>query len=831
MPQDAMTIRKFLNDVRETDFKHSYLSLYSSDLQCPLSYDTTYRLLRIALLLLNSEDSHLQALGYRIVLRYGNATRDYKPLYDVALAKDLIPVTKFIESHYQGLGATGDDFASLLSTAHMESFRLEDIYLTSGQKQMMAFHSERNDSLAVIAPTSYGKSQMLISRLLESDYNNACIIVPTKALLSQTVKRLIAANVHELDYRLLSHPDMYTDPIDKMICVFTQERLLRLLKKGDGIQFDIVMVDEAHNLLESTDRAMLLAYVLLILKKRNPDVVTNFYSPFVADPDNLRLKHAQYDLQSLSVTENIKSEKFFIIENKGSEGTLHFYDQFLNIFVERGSSPGLDDAELVILYQGSKNIVYLNKPRDVEDIALKMSEARQNRSEVPPELQEIVTAVSDLFHEDYSLLECIRKGIVYHHGAMPDLVRLYVEYVFSKFDEFQHIIATSTLLEGVNLPADRMFILNNMKGPRYLSPAQFRNLVGRVCRFSEIFNETHGSLDLLEPEIYLLNGDYTRSGANLQTFLRKSARIDKTIKDNVANTLIKPDEELSEDEQAVLQEKLEYLENIEPNTIAAENVRYATTPIGKRCYVNCITEFDIFDNEDALSSALSSYADRDPIDNSEDLLNAINNIFLDSVIFTDKQRRDYRAFLRLSQAAARRFYAMFLSWRQRGSSYKFMIQSYLRYWETIEDPIIYVGSRWGEKKRTDDDFVPAYIDISEKTTAERVNIAIKKIKEEQDFVDNTLLRYVEVLSDLELLDINFYQRIKYGTNNPTLICLLKNGFSIDLARVITSNRYTDYVRIDTTSDEVFVSAGIEEDMTQNRENRVLIFEIRFHINA
>ncbi len=831
MPQDAMTIRKFLNDVAETDFENTYLNLYNPYLQDPLSYENTYRLLRVALLLLNSDDSHLQALGYRIVLRYSNATRDYKPLYDVALAKDLIPITKFIENQDNGLGATGDDFSSLLASAHMESFKQDQMYLTSGQRQMMNFHSERDDNLAVIAPTSYGKSQMLISRLSVSDYDNACIIVPTKALLSQTLKRLIAAGVHELDYRLLSHPDMYTDGIDKMICVFTQERLLRLLKKCDDIKFDIVMVDEAHNLFESSDRAMLLAYVLLILRKRNPDVRLNFYSPFIADSNNLRLKYTEYDLESLTVTESIKSEKFFIIENKTDNGTLHYYDQFLDTSRELSSSPGLNDAQLIFLHQGRKNIVYLNKPKDIEDIALKMSASRQNQHRVSAELQKIVAAVSDLFHEDYSLLQCIRKGIVYHHGAMPDLVRLYVEHIFSNFDDFQHIIATSTLLEGVNLPADKMFILNNMKGRRNLSPAQFRNLVGRVCRFGEIFSERYGSMNLLEPEIYLLNGDYTRSGANLKKFLHNSARINKTIKDDVANTLIKPDEELSDDEQAVLHEKLEYLENIEPNTIVAENVRYATTLIGKYCYRNSIMEFDIFDNEDALSTELSSYDDRGPIDNAEDLLTAINDIFLDSVSFTDKQQHDYRAFLRLTEEAARRFYAMFLAWRQRGSSYKSMILRFLRYWESIEDPIIYVGSRWGERKRTESDYLPAYIDISEKTTAERVNIAIKRIKEEQDFVDNTILRFVEVLSDLELLDQGFYQRVKYGTNNPVLICLLKNGFSINLARVITSSEYAEYVQIDTTSDKVLVSSSIEAAMIENTENAVLIFEIRFHINA
>lgn len=830
MPSDTMTVRKFLNDVKGTEFEKDYFSLFGLDQQVTLPYETSYRLLRVALLLLNSDDVHLQALGYRIVLRYANATSTYIPLHDVALAKGLIPVTKFIKEQHS-VQNTQDNFSSLLEAAHIESFRLKDIYLTDGQKKMNAFHFENGGSVAIIAPTSYGKSEMFISRLKQGDYNSACIIVPTKALLSQTLKRLIAADVHELDYRLISHPDMYTNNVNKMICVVTQERLLRLMKKSDDILFDIVMIDEAHNLFESTDRAMLLAYVILILRKRNPDISLGFYSPFVADVTNLRLKHTEYGLHSFTVNESIKSEQFFIVENKDAEGILHYYDQFWNSLITLEATPGLKDIDFVFRYSGRKNIVYVNRPRDIEDIAMNMASELDSGDTVPTELEEVVNAVSDLFHEDYNLLECIRKGIAYHHGAMPDLVRLYVEYIFSSFDEFRYIIATATLLEGVNLPADKMFILSNMKGPRKLSPAQFKNLIGRVCRFSEIFSSQQGSLELLEPKIYLLNGTYTRSDANLENFLRDTAKVTKTINDDISNTMIKPDDELSSDEQNILQKKLEYLENIEPNTVKVENIRYATTPIGICCYRNCITEFDIFDNEEAITEALDHYNGHPPIDNTDDLLTVIYDLFLDNVTFTDKQQHDYRAFLRLTNLDARRFYAMFLSWRQRGSSYRLMITSFLNYWGQIEDPVIYVGTKWGDVKRNDTDLIPAYINVSEKTTAERVNYAIKKIKEEQDFVDNTLLRYVEVLYDMKMMDDDFYQRIKYGTNNPVIICLLKNGFSIDLARVITADIYDEFVYVDVDTDEVIISGEIEGAMVLNNENKVLIFEARFHINA
>jgi len=830
MPIDTITLRKLRNDIRGTSFLDEYQELCrATTTRLQLRDSIAYRLLRTALLLMNHGDHHVEALGYRIILRYCNATGDYEPLFDTAMAKDLIPVAKFLIAHDQIDTSDFSDFKELLSSAHMESFEQDGIYLTKEQKAMMSFPVEQDGSLAVVAPTSYGKSEMLISRLKVADYERACIIVPTKALLSQTLRRLIEGEVHTLGYRLLTHPDMYRITMDRVVCVFTQERLLRLLKLDETISFDLIMIDEAHNLLEASDRSALLAYVLLISVHRNPEIMFNFYSPFVSDAGNLILKHGAYQLAAFTVSESIKSERYFLIENKDGEGARFYYDQFFDVFLDLESRPGYGDEGVVFAYARRKNIIYLNRPRDIEHVAGRMASELPDLVDASEEVAMVVRAISNLLHEDYALLDCVRKGLVYHHGSMPDIVRLYVEHIFSSMDEFRYIIATSTLLEGVNLPADCMFILSNMKGRRSLTPAQFQNLVGRVCRFSEIFDQSSGDMTLLEPPVFLVNGAYTRAGANLKMFLRNSANVSKKIKDEVDNTFIKPDEELSDQERQELDDGIEYLENIERHTVESATVRYAETEIGRHCFRNGVHEFDIFENEKALSAAAAEYEGVVPIDSTDGLLNTLARIFILNISFTDRQEREYRAFLRLRERAARSFYSMFLSWREQGSSYRRMIASFLGYWEGITDTLIYVGSKWGEVKRNEGDFVASYVDISEKSIAERVNIAIKKIKEEQDFVDNILLKYVEVLNDIELLDEDFYQRIKYGTNNPTIITLLKNGFSIELARLISSRRYAQYVAINTETDEVKVSAEIEAAMDAAEENKLLIFEIRFHI--
>ena len=60
--------------------------------------------------------------------------------------------------------------------------------------------------------------------------------------------------------------------------------------------------------------------------------------------------------------------------------------------------------------------------------------------------------------------------------------------------------------QGVNIPATKMFILDPNRGSSYLSSSDFKNLIGRICRFGEIFNPNDGSLEYLLPEIHIIKG-------------------------------------------------------------------------------------------------------------------------------------------------------------------------------------------------------------------------------------------------------------------------------------------------------------------------------------
>lgn len=89
----------------------------------------------------------------------------------------------------------------------------------------------------------------------------------------------------------------------------------------------------------------------------------------------------------------------------------------------------------------------------------------------------------ELYYPEYNLLKCIKNGVVYHHGGMPEVIRLYVENIFTKVPELQFIVTNSTLLEGVNIPAEKMFLLTTAIGNRNLRKSEFKNLIGRICTY------------------------------------------------------------------------------------------------------------------------------------------------------------------------------------------------------------------------------------------------------------------------------------------------------------------------------------------------------------
>lgn len=809
-----------LRRLRNTDFHELYSKLL---LRQELGESELSKLLQISVVLLNSENDEIKKLGHRIVLQYSNITGDLIPLYDLSVNLGHIPVAKLVERNL-GNDVFKERFFREFQTCFQEIYKDGDKYLTEEQQMMKAEFKQniQESSRAVIAPTSYGKTELVLSTL--SANQNILIMVPTKALLSQTKARILKSSEYQINRKIITHNEMYGENDTNFVAILTQERTIKILQKNPNISFDIAFVDEAHNLLEDNSRSRLMAAAIMMLKSRNEEISINYLSPFLFDHKSLKLSYADIEVKELRVKEFVKSEMVYLCDMRRGGTTLELYDQYLDSFVDVPGAEYPTDVDLIKAKAKNKNIVYINKPVDIEHFVGRVLPTFEVLEDA--EIETACTSISDYLHEEYSLVNCLKHGIVFHHGSVPDNVKLYIEYLYSKISALKYIVTTSTLLEGVNIPARTLFLLSDKRGPRKLSASQFKNLIGRVCRFSEIFDPLVGNVEMLSPEVYVIGTEYTDERSNLRTFLKSTLKADKKASDEPENILL-TETELDADKRREKREFESYLENIEPGLTGSTRDVSAETDFGRFCYENNVFEFDVSEKEEDGQEAVDRLLNRRlQISNTEELFETINEVFIQLIEDNSKNRN----ILRLRDLGARNFYKMLVDWKLNNTAYKQMIFSMLNYWQGREatgNYFIYAG-KWGDTQGDDDEFATNWVDLREKNQHDRINLAIVRIKDEQDFLENSLFKFMDILNELDLFDDEFYLKIKFGTSDENKIAMIRNGFSLTLSNLLLT-RYANFVTVNRANETVLLNRAVLEEMERNNENQVIIHEARLNV--
>ena len=424
-------------------------------------------------------------------------------------------------------------------------------------------------------------------------------------------------------------------------------------------------------------------------------------------------------------------------------------------------------------------------------------------------------------HEDYKLADYIEKGVIYHHGSIPEPIRYFIEDLYINIPEIKMLVANSTLLEGVNIPATKMFILDPCRGSGYLSPSSFKNLIGRICRFGEIFNNSTGNLKYLLPEIHIVKGGYCRHNFNVESFVKGRKILvedDDKISDDIKNPLLAN----SDSNEAKKKKAEDILENISHcDSITNNNTNKAKTKVGQLCFENNINIFDILETEEQINSEVENLKKAQSIE--------MAFIIMDYLFFSkiNDNKNEYNNLKRLREREAQNFYKMLINWRIMGFTMKDMINEVVGYWDTLREEqsrTVYVG-KWGDKIRGG--YREYWTDITEKDGYEKVNLAIVRIKEEYDFIDNEIVKYVEILHSFELIEESLYLKIKYGTDDKTKIALFNCGISSTLSKLL-QEKYSNMFEVNIGNSTVIFSDNLISEMLNNNENGILISEVKMN---
>lgn len=811
---DKLTLRKLYN----TEFPELYKKL---QIGVELTDIELEKILSIGIFLTGLDNKILQRLGYRLFLLYSKITDDYKPLYELSLNKGLIPISKFIENNLNYSERYGNIYTEI-NSIESDEFKWNNSYQTIGQFELFKEATESKlKSRIIVAPTSYGKTELILSFIDHTKFKKICIISPTKSLLAQTKKRII----NQFGYRkIITYPEMYSDKDNEIIAVLTQERLLRLLQNHSNLKFDLLVIDEAHNILDEFSdenrRSVILASVIIICKKRNENLVCKYLTPFLRSKESLKIECLPNVDEWYSVVENVKSEMFYFYDLENNKKVLlDQYSTMKDKLIDLQVNELGDDADVVITNCDNKNIIYLNSPKKLENFAFKLFSKLPERQIL--RLNKAAIDLREYVHEDYKLADYIEKGVIYHHGSIPEPVRYFIEDLYADVPEIKMLIANSTLLEGVNIPATKMFILDPCRGNSYLSPSSFKNLIGRVCRFGEIFNNSTGDLKYLLPEIHIVKGGYCRQNLKVENFVKGRKILvedyDKIV-DDIKNPLL-----VNSDSDEVKKKKAEdILENIShSDAITDNNSNKAKTKVGQLCFENNINIFNILEIEKQIDNEIENVNIAQSIDT---VFNIIDYLFFSKI---NDSNGEYNNLKRLREHEAQSFYKMLINWRIMGFTMKVMTDEVVGYWNTLREEqsrIVYVG-KWGDKTRGG--HREYWTDITEKDEYEKVNLAIVRLKEEYDFIDNEIVKYIEVLYSLELIEESLYLKIKYGTDDKTKIALLNCGISSILSKLL-QEKYSDMFEADIGNSTVTFSKNLISEMLKNNENGILISEVKMN---
>lgn len=801
---------KLQNDLKKYFFYDTYKCIYFNKLS-NLNESDHIKLLELAILLINSKNEQLFDLGYFIIVNYSVETQNYIPLFEISEKMLNFPIINFL--YKKRLVTVENNFFTEIENSVMQLSKMSDNYFYTANQKFMNFKFFQKDiNMSVIAPTSFGKTD-LIKKYVRENYKQKiiCILEPTKSMLNQ-VRNDILIEFHEIEKpKIITHYDMNFKDDEKIVLIMTQERLFKLIyDRKRNLKIDVLLIDEAHNIFERGSRAFLLAKTIYLLKNRNQELIIKYFSPIIDSSNNLKLKNdTNYNLEQLKINPKMKVEKYyyadFFIKKE------YIYDQFLNEFYCCGGLNYIDKYEYIIQNASSKNLIYLNRPKHIKDELLKMEKYLPNNTN--DSIEKICKTLEDYVGKDYDLIDYIRKGIVYHFGAMPDNVRNYVEKCVKEEENLKYIFCTSTLLEGVNMPFNKLFILDLKKGRSNLTYHHLKNLIGRVNRYNNIFDLKNKSLDGLISKVYFIKE--RNENSSFVDFIKNNIKINsnsKLRKDIVKNAL------LENSTENLNQSDIDIIENLKENNFN-DNYRKIKTDVGKILLELNINDFDVFEYEELISDRIKS----DALQQVDSIVEKIYKLFINNIELIS----DNNVLLkRLENQSARNFYNMILNWRKENLSLKESVIRLVYYWDHLaydDKTTVFVGKSFGEIKRSEDDQIPLYVNLNIKSKKEIINLAIIRIKEENDYIDYNLFKYIDFLQKFNLIDINDYNLLHYGTVDDIQIYFQREGLSRELSKLL-STKYQKYLN------KKFNSYYINKEILLNfSDNDVLKYELQNYL--
>lgn len=362
-----------------------------------------------------------------------------------------------------------------------------DLIFTDSQYKI--FENLKNSNhYSFSGPTSLGKSFILNSFIrnlidVQKVGENIVILVPTRALINQTLLQLKREFSDIEEYRVLSHPtvpESFRAESNRYIFIFTPERLVAYLSDNSNPRLGYLFVDEAQKVVAEKDSRSPLYYHAIMQAERK-SIKLYFASPNIPNPDVFLKLFDKSIEESMNVKSSpVAQNRYFLdlLEKRCILLSDMGNDQNISVDFSNKSFTNW----LKLLSNNQSTLIYCNTKRDTIQYALSVAASLPDKSD--ERIDEVISVIKEHLHEKYFLIDCLKKGVAFHFGNLPQRIREKIEVLF--IDRvIDYVFCTSTLLEGVNLPAKNIFILSNAIGLSKFTDVDFWNLAGRAGRLTK----------------------------------------------------------------------------------------------------------------------------------------------------------------------------------------------------------------------------------------------------------------------------------------------------------------------------------------------------------
>jgi len=359
-----------------------------------------------------------------------------------------------------------------LGTATWQDRYIHEVFkVDTGDSVERTLHREQSallgklingQSIAVSAPTSFGKSFVIDAYISIKRPSNIVIIVPTIALTDETRRRLYKKFASE--YKIITTTDV--ELAIKNIFIFPQERAIHYVDKIK--ELDILIIDEFYKASSNFDSDRSPTLIKAILKLGKIAKQRYFLAPNISDigknPFTEGMEFMPLDFNTVFLE---KYELFQEIGNDDSKRSKHLID--------------------ILEAKPTKTLVYAGTFTNIDRVSnLLLTSIREKNREL---LNDFSDWLGENYDYNWSLVQLVKRGTGIHNGRLHRSLSQIQVKLFEELEGLDTIVSTSSIIEGVNTSAENVVIWANRsgKGRARLNDFTYKNIMGRGGRMFRHF--------------------------------------------------------------------------------------------------------------------------------------------------------------------------------------------------------------------------------------------------------------------------------------------------------------------------------------------------------